>query len=696
MRELVRIRRRWLVALLGVMLIAASCAADDDGSSDAAQAASADAAAAQADATAAQADASAAMSSADAAGAEAAAAGAEAAAAVAEAQAATAAAEAAQADAAAAQAEAALARATAEGNQEAVEAAEAALAEAQAAAEEAREQAAAAQEEAAAAQAEAAAAKAEAAAAQAEADAARSAAETAAAEAAEAEAAAAAPAEDEERVLVVGVPGDIETLDTCCANFIRAHEALELVYEPPVLHRTVEQNGALIGAAGDLMPRYFESWEAHEDGLTYTIKVRPGVLFDDGTEVTAETVRFMTERNLNTPGGANWLLRNIAFIQEPPEVLDKYTLRFTSSEASPMVMEHFYMTSSAIIDPKVILENATEDDPWAMEYFSRNVDNASGPFRLVSRIPDQEVVFEARENYSFEPQAYDRIIWKIIPSNAERVQLLKSGDIDVAIALGTEDFAALEGAEGVTVQRFPSKNLAYMGLGNRLAPFDDRTVRQAVSYAVDYDDILNNVYKGEAQRLYGPIAPGSYSSLGDSIGYRRDVAKAQELLDGSSYDGSEVVLSIDAAKGEHELIAVRIQAHLAEIGMDVAIEKLPSPVYAERKVGENRMQMFIDEGLPWIDDPNYTLSVFMLSGVFGNYAQYENERVDQIINEGWGILDREERARTFEEAQRIIVDDAPWVFLALPDYKIAMRDTVEGFVLYPNAIPRLAGLRPAG
>ena len=646
MRELARIRGRWLVALLGVMLIAASCAADD-GAADTAATAMSEAGTAQADAGVALADA----------------------------QAAAAKAREAQAAADTAAAAAALAQATAEGNQAAVAQAEADLAAAQAAAEEAR---------------------ADAAAAQAEADEAADAA-AAAVEAAEAQAAAAAPApaEEEERVLVVGVPGDIETLDTCCANFIRAHEALELVYEPPVLHRTVEQNGALIGAAGDLMPRYFESWEAHPDGLTYTIKVRPGVLFDDGTEVTAETVRFMTERNLNTPGGANWLLRNIAFIQEPPEVLDKYTLRFTSSEASPMVMEHFYMTSSAIIDPKVIEKYATEDDPWAMEHLSRNVENASGPFRLVSRVADQEVVFEARENYSFEPQAYDKIIWKIIPSNAERVQLLKAGVIDVAIALGTEDFAALEGAEGVSVERFPSKNLAYMGLGNRIAPFDDKTVRQAVSYAVDYDDILTNVYKGEAQRLYGPIAPGSYSSLGDSIGYRRDLAKAQELLDGSSYDGSTVTLSIDAAKGEHELIAVRIQAHLADIGMDVEIEKLPSPVYAERKVGDNRMQMFIDEGLPWIDDPNYTLSVFMLSGVFGNYAQYENERVDQIINEGWGILDREERARTFEEAQRIIVDDAPWVFLALPDYKIAMRDTVEGFVLYPNAIPRLAGLRPA-
>ena len=635
MRGLVRTRHRWLVALLGVMLVAASCGSDD-GASDAAASAMGTAQSAQADADAALTDA----------------------------QAAAAKAREAQAAAGTAAAAAALAQATAEGNQEAVKAAEADLAAAQAAAEAART---------------------DAAAAQAEADKARDA----------AAAATAATAEDEELVLVVGVPGDIETLDTCCANFIRAHEALELVYEPPVLHRTVEQNGALIGAAGDLLPHYFESWEAHPDGLTYTIKVRPGVTFDDGTEVTAETVRFMTERNLNTPGGANWLLRNIAFINDPPEVLDRYTLRFTSTEASPMVMEHFYMTSSAIIDPKLVEKYATEDDPWAMEHFSRNVENASGPYRIVSRTADQEVVFEKRENYYGDPPAYDKIIWKIIPSNAERVQLLKAGVIDVAIALGTEDFAALEGAEGVTVQRFPSKNLAYMGMGNKLAPFDDKAVRQAVSYAVDYDDILANVYKGEAQRLYGPIAPGSYSSLGDSIGYTRDLAKAQELLDSSSYDGSSVTLSIDAAKGEHELIAVRIQAHLADIGMDVEIEKLTSPVYAERKVGENRLQMFIDEGLPWIDDPNYTLSVFLLSGVFGNYAQYENERVDEIINEGWGILDRDARAATFEEAQRIITDEAPWAFLALPDYKIAMRDTVTGFVLYPNAIPRLAGLRPA-
>ena len=596
--------------------------------------------------------------------------------ALADAQAASAAAQAALAEAGEAQAAADLAQATAEGNQEAVAAAEAALADAQAAAEAARSQAAAAQ---------------------AEADDARTAAE----EAAAAAAATAAPeppppppaAADEELILTVGVPGDIQTLDPCCTNFIRGHEAQLLVSDPPVIHPIVDQDGALVAVADDLAPLYFESWRESTDGLTYTVKIREGVTFDDGTEVTAETVRFWVDRNLNTPGGGAWLLKNIAFIENPPEVIDKYTVQFTTEAPSPMVMQQFYMTSSVPVDPKVVEKYATEDDPWAIEHFQSNVENPSGPYWIASWLPDQEVVFEKRENYWGTERAYDKIIWKIIPSNAERVQLLSAGVIDVAIALGTEDFAALAGVDGVVVQRFPSKNEAYVGMGNSIAPFDNVLMRQAVSYGIDYDDILNNVYKGEAQRLYGPIPNGSAFSLGDQVGYTRDVEKAKALLAESGYDGTPVTLSIDAAKGEHQLIAVRVQSHLAEIGMDVEIEVLTAAVFAERKVGK-QLQMFVDELLAWIDDPDYQLSLSLQSGVFGNYADYSNERVDQIIADGWAEKDVAARRAMFEEAQRIITEEAPWAFLAQPDYKIALRDNVGGFALYPNEIPRLADLYP--
>ena len=642
MRGFIGVRRRWLVALLGLMLVAASCAADD-GAADTAASAMGEAQAAQSDADVALADA----------------------------QAAAAKAREAQAAADTAAAAAALAQATAEGNQEAVAAAEADLAAAQAAAEDARSEAAAAQAEAAAA----------------------------AAAAAEAEAAAAEPpppppaAADEELILTVGVPGDIQTLDPCCTNFIRGHEAQLIVSDTPVIHPIVEQNGSLVAVADQLAPVYFESWEESADGLTYTVKIREGVTFDDGTEVNAEIVRFWVDRNLNTPGGGAWLLNNIAFITEPPEVIDEYTVQFTTNAPSPMVMQQFYMTSSVPVDPKVVEKYATEDDPWAIEHFQSNVENPSGPYRIASWLPDQEVVFEKRENYWGRERAYDKIVWKIIPSNAERVQLLSAGVIDVAIGLGTEDFAALQGVDGVVVQRFPSKNQAYLGMGNSIAPFDDVLVRQAVSYAVDYDDIISNVYKNEAQRLRGALPNGSAFSIGDQIGYDRDVDRARELLDESGYDGTPVTLSIDAGKGEHELIAVRVQSHLAEIGMDVEIEVLTAAVFAERKAGK-QLQFFVDEALAWIDDPNYLLSLLLQSGVFGNYTDFNNERVDEIIRDGWAEKDAAVRRGMFEEAQRIISEEAPWVFLAQPDYKIALRDNIGGYALYPNEIPRLADLYP--
>ena len=499
----------------------------------------------------------------------------------------------------------------------------------------------------------------------------------------------------EEKVLTIGVPGDIETLDPCCANFIRSHEALLMVYDVPVIHPIIEQAGAMVGDADNLLPRYFESWEEHEDGLTFTIKIREGMTFDDGTPITAETVRFMIDRNLNTPGGGAWLLTNIAFVTQPPTVIDEYTLELKSDRRSPMVMQSFYMSSSAAIDPKVVAANATDDDPWAIEYMKRNADNPSGPYRLVSRTPDQEAVFEARDNFWGGRPAYDKVVWKVIPSPAERVQLLQSGDIDLAVGLGTEEFNALDGSPGVMVVRAPSKNMAYVGMNNGIAPFDDVAVRRAVSYAVDYDDILENVYKGDARRLYGAIPNGSAVSLGDQVGYTQDMAQARQMLESSGYDGSPVTLSIDSAKAEHQLIAVRIQAALREVGMPVEIETLPSPVFAERKVGK-QLQMFVDELLAWIDDPNYQLSLTLESGVFGNYADYSNDRVDEIISDGWAEQDPDARRAIFEEAQRLISDDAPWVFLAQPDFKFAMRENVDGFVLYPNAIPRFADLRPAG
>jgi peptide/nickel transport system substrate-binding protein len=490
------------------------------------------------------------------------------------------------------------------------------------------------------------------------------------------------------RDLIVGIGGDIETFDVCCANFIQSHHALYAVYEPPVIYPTIEvAGGALVGDPAGVVGTVFESWQASDDGLAYTIKIREGLTLHNGTPINAELVKFTIDRNLNAAGGGTWLLNNIAFVTKSPEVVDEYTIRLVGDAVSPMIMSQFYMTSSAMLDPAIVKEHATEDDPWAKEWMARNVASGSGPYKIVSHIPDQEIVLEAWDGYLAGKAPIERMIWKIIPSAAQRALLLRTGDIDIAEGLGEEEIKSLEGVDGVQIVKAPSGTQVYYGMNSSIAPFDDVLVRRAVSYAINYDDIIQNVYNGDAGRLWGPLSETSGMSLGESAGYKQDVAKAKELLESSSYNGETVTISIDSSKADRELIAVRVQAAMRAIGINADIERVTPAVYSERKVGKT-LQSTVDGMLAWIDDPNYSLSLVLQCGVYGNYMDYCNEEVDAIIKAGWGESDKDKRRAMFNRAQELILADAPWAFLAQPDFKLAMSSDLAGYVHYANEIPR--------
>lgn len=496
-------------------------------------------------------------------------------------------------------------------------------------------------------------------------------------------------ASNEEVTLVVAVPDDIQTLDHCCANFIRANQAIYHVYEVPVIHAAKQlESGALVGDTSQLEGLAFESWERMENGTDIKIKIREGMKFRNGKEITADDVAYMLERSLNTQGGMNWLVTNIMSVSKPPTVNGKYELTLHTDRPNPLSIPALYMSGGAIIDAEEVKAHATEDDPWAEEWLAKNVAGGSGPFYIESWKPDEEVVFRANPDYWRGKPKIDRLIWKIVPSPATRVTLLLNGAVDVVEALTTEELLALKDKPGVKIITVPSKNMVYLGMNSGLEPFDNKQVRQAISYAVNYDDIVQNVYNGEAQRLWGPLPNGSEYADASFWNYNADIEQAKSLLAEAGYpDGFDTTLFISGALAQHELIAVRIQSHLKEIGVNVQIEKLSASVFAEKKVAKE-LPFMVDESLAWVDDPNYVLSLTLQCGVFGNYIDYCNERVDEIIEAGWTELDTEKRYQMFQEAQQIIVDEAPWVFLVQPDFHLAVRENVNGYVHHLNEIVR--------
>ena len=487
--------------------------------------------------------------------------------------------------------------------------------------------------------------------------------------------------------LTIAIPGDVETLDPCCSNFIRANTAIAQIYDTPVLLKPIKSSsGALIGQPAQIQGIVFESWTLQPDNLTWIIKIRKGLTFHDGTPINAAVIIYNYERYLNTPGGENWLQQNIAFVTKAPVAIDDYTVKLVEDRASPMAIQVLYMDGSGIVEPSMIKAHATPDDPWATKWVAQNVAGGTGPYTLLSRVADQQIVFQANNKYWRGAPKIQKVIWKVIPSAAERVSLLKSGAVDMAEALGTADLEALTGAAGVKIVQAPSENMVYAGMNLKVAPFNDVAVRQAVSYAVNYEDILANVYHGQAQRLYGPLPTGSPLSLGSTIGYTMDTAKAKTLLAGSSYKGQEVTLSINTASAEDQLVAVRVQANLQAIGMNVKIAQLTPAVFAAAQAKQS-LQMYVDEILPWIDDPDYVLALTYACGVFGNYTNYCNKQVDTAISAGWSETDTSKRKAMFDQTQKDIVKDAPWVFIAQPNYKLAMRTNVNGYVHYLNEIP---------
>ncbi|GAB3509221.1 ABC transporter substrate-binding protein [Phytohabitans suffuscus] len=489
-------------------------------------------------------------------------------------------------------------------------------------------------------------------------------------------------------VLTVAVPDDIQTLDPMYANFARAHNALQQIYDTPVNLETQDLgNGQLVGTPDKLKGSAFESWQRSADGLTYTVKIRQGMTFHDGSPVTAEDVVYSFDRALNTKGGANWLLTQIAFVTKAPTVVDPATITITADKPSALAIQALYMDGLAILDQDEVKSHATADDPWAEKWLAKNVGNGSGPYKLTSRVPDQEVVFEAFDGYWAGAPKIKKIVWKIVPSAAQRLALLKSGDVDIAESLPPDQLASLKGVDGVTVLSAASQNVAIVGMNNGRAPLSDKALRQGISYAVDYDRILSQVFQGEAERLYGPVPKGAATSLGDTIGYKQDVDKAKQLVSGSGYGGGTIKIAFDNSKGLHEQIAVLLRSQLSAVGVTAELEPLTSAVFSERKAKKD-LDMYVDESLAWINDPDYILSLTFQCEVYGNYADYCSPVVDDAIAKGWAMEATDPaRVALFENAQRVLVDDAPWLFLAQPNYRMAMSSQVQGFVVRQNEVP---------
>ena len=229
--------------------------------------------------------------------------------------------------------------------------------------------------------------------------------------------------------------------------------------------------------------------------------------------------------------------------------------------------------------------NATEDDPWALEW-SRTHSAGFGPYHVERVVPGVETVLVTNPNWTGHKPHFDRVILKAVPESSARLALLKAGQIDIAWGLNERELQQVEGDENLQVVRAIANKQLYVGLGVDKPPFDNVKVRQAMAWATPYEDIIEKVYYGHARRMRSTV-PDIYAGFESTYHYEYDLEKAKALLDEAGFpDGFDVKLSYNASQKEAEEMAILVKSSWEQIGVSVALQAMPVAVFTEQQYGK--------------------------------------------------------------------------------------------------------------
>lgn len=443
------------------------------------------------------------------------------------------------------------------------------------------------------------------------------------------------------------------------------------------------------GSAEQFTPLLAESWEVSDDGLSWTFNLRPGVTFHDGEPLTAEAVKMSIEAAAER-GGASFIWAPLDSV----EVIDDLTVQVNLSYAAPLDLIASSLYGAWIVSPKA-LEAAAADE----NYFEAGLEAGTGPYMLESYTPDQEVLLTKFDDYwgGWQEDQFDKVLVLITPEAVQQQQMLEGGEVDLALRIPQENYVDFENREGYTLIEEPSF-FNYVGFFNTLRPpLDNPTVRQALSYATPYQDIIDVGTLGYGTQARGPVPAGIWPYSENVMQYNYDPDRAKELLTEAGYPdgGFDLRLTYAAENQTEERFAPLIRDAYADLGINVEIEPiLFNQQWEEAKSDpENAQDMFLLLYWPTYSDAgtDNLWSMFHSSEApFFNLSYWNNEQFDQLIDDAAAltVTDPETSFQMYEEAQNLLVEEAPALFLFDTTAPFVIPDTIEGFeynINYPFA-----------
>ena len=449
-------------------------------------------------------------------------------------------------------------------------------------------------------------------------------------------------------------------------------------------------------ASTEIEPGLATSWEVSADGLIYTFKLRPGVMFHDGTPFNAAAVVFSIERQFvaNHPfaktGGPYkyWGYMGMSGIVKSVKAIDDSTVQFQLKKPEAPFLSNLAMGFAAIVSPQATNKHRDQ--------FGRNP-VGTGPFKFVEWITDDRIVLEANEDYWGGRPFLDRVIFRSIPDNTARLLALRAGEIDVMQFLNPDDINVVKRDKNLVLITQPGMNVGYLAMNMNRIPFDRLKVRLAINHAINKKAIVESIYGELGMVAKNPLPPSLWGYNDNIEDYEYNPTKAKRLLAEAGYEnGFRTTLWAMPVPRPYNpngrRVAEAMQADLAEVGIRAEIVSYDWGTYLDKTDhGEHDMAL-----LGWSGDngdPDNFLYILLGDQAAtipaSNIAFYMNPDKQVLLEKAKVTSDLEERARLYKSAQVIIHRDAPWVPLAHSIQTAVMNKKVHGVTLSPTTLVKL-------
>ncbi len=478
--------------------------------------------------------------------------------------------------------------------------------------------------------------------------------------------------------LVISLDSSVDLLDAQAWRTPAAQVATGSLVEQ-LIEQTYTTDGLVRTGTDEFEGALAESWDTSEDGNTLTFHLRDGLKFADGTPLTAKDVVWSYQRSLLGPGYVKALLP-FAGVKTPDAVTapDDSTVVITSEYATPLLDKMIAMQPLGTFSQTTGEANATAEDPWAGTYFHDNA-NSSGPYTVGSYDQTTQLALTPNPNYYDQDKILNSgVTIQFVSDPSQRALLLRSGDIDLAQGLPLDQVRAMADEPGLNVVSEPSNRLEYLGLNTSQAPLDDARVRQAIAYAVPYQDLVDQVLYGYANTSTG-VVPATMDTHSDDAGtFETDLDKAKDLLDEAGLpDGFSSTLYYKQSSAVEGSAAVFIQANLKEIGVEIDIKPLTDADFTTQ-TGARSLSMYLNNFLGWGADPFYQMYYMASTGSGTNFTSYSNPDLDALLEKGAASGDADERTDISAQAQKILFDEMPMIPIWNPNWTFVVRDGVSG------------------